>query len=48
LASNLAALPEFEIDADGVTIRTEAPDMDLGFRRIAYLSYGDREGLLRY
>jgi len=48
LARNLAALPEFALDADGGTVRTEAPDMDLGFRRIAYLSYGDREGLLRY
>jgi D-amino peptidase len=48
LAGNLSRLPEFELDSDGVTVRTEAPDMDLGFRRIAYLTYADREGLLRY
>jgi hypothetical protein len=30
-------------------VRTVAEDMDLGFRRIAYLSYGgSRAGLTRY
>jgi D-aminopeptidase len=48
LVKNLSMLDEFELDVDGVTVRTEAPDMDLGFRRIAYLTYGSREGLLRY
>lgn len=47
LRRNLASLPEFELVGDR-TVRTEAPDMDLGFRRIAYLGFGDREGLLRY
>jgi D-amino peptidase len=47
LRENLARLPEFEI-ADERTVRTLAPDMDLGFRRIAYLGYGQTAGMLRY
>lgn len=47
LRSNLEQLPEFELDGER-TVRTMAPDMDVGFRRIAYLGFGDREGLVRY
>ena len=47
LRKNLEALDEFEI-VDDRTIRTVAEDMDLGFRRIAYLGFGDRPGLTRY
>jgi D-amino peptidase len=47
LRRNLEHLPEFEFDGEK-TVRTVAPDMDLGFRRIAYLGFGDREGLVRY
>jgi D-amino peptidase len=47
LRENLARLPEFELAGER-TIRTVAPDMDLGFRRIAYLGYGNRPGTLRY
>ncbi len=47
LRENLAGLPEFEL-ADERTVRTSADDMDLGFRRIAYLGYADRPGVTRY
>jgi D-amino peptidase len=47
LAENLARLPEFERSGER-TIRTVAPDMDLGFRRIAYLGYGNTPGMVRY
>jgi D-amino peptidase len=47
LRENLAALDEFKI-IDERTVRTTADDMDLGFRRIAYLGFGDRPGLTRY
>jgi len=47
LRENLARLPEFSL-ADDHTVRTVAPDMDLGFRRIAYLSYAELPGTLRY
>ena len=47
LLANLARLPEFERVGER-TLRTLAPDMDLGFRRIAYLGYGNRPGTLRY
>ena len=47
LSDNLSRLPEFEI-ADEHTVSTLAPDMDLGFRRIAYLGYGHQRGLIRY
>ncbi len=47
LRQNLESLEEFEI-VDDLTVRTLADDMDLGFRRIAYLGFGDRPGLTRY
>jgi D-amino peptidase len=47
IRSNLGRLPEFEIAGDQ-TVRTSAPDMDLGFRRIAYLGYADRPNVTRY
>lgn len=47
LRANLAQLPEFEIASDTL-VRTLAPDMDLGFRRIAYLSFGQRTRSTRY
>lgn len=47
LRENLSRLPEFEITGER-TVRTVAGDMDLGFRRIAYLGYGTRAGTTRY
>jgi D-amino peptidase len=47
LRANLRALPEFELVTNR-TVRTLAPDMDQGFRRIAYLGYADRPGVTRY
>jgi len=48
LRHNLETLPEYEIIAPDL-VRTQASDMGLGFRRIAYLSYGSgRKGLIRY
>ncbi len=47
MRANLASLPEFEIVGDR-TVATEAPDMDLGFRRIAYLSFAHTPGRIRY
>lgn len=47
LLQNLAAMQEFQI-VDARTIRVQAPDMDWGFRRVAYLGYGSRAGVTRY
>ncbi len=47
LRANLEAMAEFELEGE-TTVRTVAPDMDIGFRRIAYLGYGDRAGLTKY
>jgi D-amino peptidase len=47
LRANLARLPEFEI-ADERTVRTVAENMDLGFRRIAYLGFAHLRGVTRY
>jgi D-amino peptidase len=47
MRANLTGLPEFEIVGDR-TVATDAPDMDLGFRRIAYLSYAGEPGVTRY
>jgi D-amino peptidase len=47
LRANLESLDEFTLTDDRI-VETSAPDMDLGFRRIAYLGFGDRAGLVRY
>jgi D-amino peptidase len=47
LRENLARLPEFSLEGERI-VRTAAADMDLGFRRIAYLGYGHAPGLTRY
>jgi D-amino peptidase len=47
MLANLAGLPEFELVSER-TVATDAPDMDLGFRRIAYLSYAHTPGVRRY
>ncbi len=47
LAENLKQMPEFEL-VDARTIATRADDMDLAFRRVAYLGYGNAAGLRRY
>lgn len=47
MRENLARLPEFEW-VDERTVRTLAPDMDLGFRRAAYLGFADLPGVTRY
>ena len=47
MLANLQALPEFERIGER-TIATSAPDMDVGFRRIAYLSYARMPGVTRY
>ncbi len=47
LRANFERLEEFELVDDRI-VRTTAPDMDLAFRRIAYLGYGGTEGVVRY
>jgi D-amino peptidase len=47
MRDNLARLPEFELTGER-TVRTQADDMDVGFRRIAYLSYAHRGSMIRY
>ncbi|MBI3782499.1 MAG: M55 family metallopeptidase [Deltaproteobacteria bacterium] len=46
LLDNLSKLSEFQVN--GRTVCTETGDMDLGFRRIAYLGYANQPGVLRY
>ena len=43
MRKNLDALPEFEV-SDERCVATVADDMDVGFRRIAYLGYASRPG----
>jgi D-amino peptidase len=47
MRGNLDSLDGFEI-LSPQHIRVVAPDMDLGFRRVAYLGYADREGVTRH
>jgi len=47
LRENLARLPEFVVEGER-RIRTVAEDMDIGFRRIAYLGFGHLPGVIRY
>ncbi len=47
MRQNLENLDGFELLADNL-VRVTAPDMDLGFRRVAYLGYADRPGVTRH
>jgi D-amino peptidase len=47
MRKNVEAQRDFQIVHDG-RIRITAADMDLGFRRVAYLGYADAPGVLRY
>lgn len=47
MAANLKQLEEFEILAERL-VRVSAPDMSLGFRRVAYLGYAEQAGATRY
>lgn len=47
MRNNLATLNEFEI-LDDTTVATTADNMELGFRRVAYLGYADLPGVTRY
>jgi D-amino peptidase len=47
MRKNLASLEGFEL-LDDTLVRVTAPDMDLGFRRVAYLGYADRPGVTRH
>jgi D-amino peptidase len=47
MRANLESLADFEIVADQL-VRVCAPNMDLGFRRVAYLGYADRAGVTRH
>jgi D-amino peptidase len=48
MRANLTALAgDFEI-VDERCVRVRAPNMDVGFRRVAYLGYANRPGVTRY
>ena len=47
MRDNLAGLQGFEI-VDANTVRVQAPDIEIGFRRVAYLGYADRPGVTRH
>jgi D-amino peptidase len=47
MLANLAGKPEFALIGEK-TIATDAPNMDVGFRRIAYLSYAHQANASRY
>lgn len=47
MRANLSSLNEYEIVTDWI-VRVNAPDMDLGFRRVAYLGYADSPGVTKH
>jgi len=47
LRENLSGMQEFQIVGERL-IRIQAPDMDWGFRRVAYLGYGSVAGVTRH
>jgi len=48
MRANLRSLAgDFEI-VDECCVRVRAPNMDVGFRRVAYLGYADRPGVTRH
>ncbi len=47
MTENLNTMDDFEI-LDEKLIRISAPDMDLGFRRVAYIGYADQAGVTKH
>lgn len=47
MSENINSLDNFEI-LDEKRIQVFAPNMDLGFRRVAYIGYADQAGVTRY
>jgi D-amino peptidase len=47
MQANIASLDGFKL-AEPNLVQVVAPDMDLGFRRVAYLGYADRPGVTRH
>ncbi len=47
MTENLNTMDDFEI-LDEKLIRISAPDMDLGFRRVAYIGYADQVGVTKH
>jgi len=47
MRANLKSVGDFDI-VDDQLVRVRAPNMDLGFRRVAYLGYADRPGVTRH
>lgn len=47
MKENLSSMDSFEI-LDEKRILVHAPDMDIGFRRVAYIGYADRPGVTKY
>lgn len=47
MVENLKQLDEFEVISNRA-VRVTAPDMFIGFRRVAYLGYAERAGVTRY
>ena len=47
MRSNLETMEEFEVEGDQL-VRIIAEDMDLGFRRVAYLGFANLPGVTRY
>jgi len=47
MRDNFESLGEFEILSEQ-SVRVSAPNMDLGFRRVAYIGYADLAGVTRY
>lgn len=47
MRKNLSGFKEFEIVSENV-VQVSAPEMELGFRRVAYLGYADQPGVTRH
>jgi len=47
MRENLASLEGFEL-LDDTAVRVMAPNMELGFRRVAYLGYAGTPGVTRH
>ena len=47
MRANLAQLDDFKLTEDRI-VRVTAPDMDLGFRRVAYLGYANSPGVTKH